>query len=113
MGMACILRASLITRSLKTQSLIIPNKVSISVVCGAQDNIIYYNIFKVSSECNACYDGKDHRNQWDNGSAGNYWDEYREKYPDAVEIDVIWDTPYNISGGTNQNNYPLVNPVNI
>ena len=47
------------------------------------------------------------------GSAGNYWDEYREKYPDAIEIDGIWNTPYNISGETNQDNYPLVNPVNI
>ena len=78
--------------------------------CGAQGNIIYHNIFKGNNECNACYDGK---NQWDNGSAGNYWDEYREKYPDAIEIDGIWNTPYNISGETNQDNYPLVNPVNI
>jgi len=81
--------------------------------CGAQGNVLYYNIFKGNSECNACYDGKDGRNQWDNGGVGNYWDEYREKYPDAIEIDGIWNTPYNISGETNQDNYPLVNPVNI
>jgi len=81
--------------------------------CGAQGNIIYYNIFKGNSGGNAFYGVKGGRNQWDYGSVGNYWDEYREKYPNAIEIDGIWNTPYNISGETNQDNYPLVNPVNI
>jgi len=85
-------------------------KQGIYFCCGAQGNIIYYNIFKGNNECNACYDGD---NQWDNGSVGNYWDEYGEKYPNAMEIDGIWNTPYNISGGTNQDNYPLVYPAII
>jgi parallel beta-helix repeat protein len=39
---------------------------------------------------------------------GNYWDDYKEKYPDAEEIysTGIWDTPYSIDG--DRDNYPLV-----
>jgi parallel beta-helix repeat protein len=53
-------------------------------------------------------------NLWDNGypSGGNYWSDYKDKYPYAKEIDEsgIWDTPYEIPGGNNQDNYPLVEP---
>lgn len=53
-------------------------------------------------------------NAWDNGKEGNYLSDYLENYPYAKEIDGsgIWDTPYIISEN-NQDNYPLVNPVNI
>lgn len=51
-------------------------------------------------------------NQWDNGfSMGNYWSDYTELYPNATQIDGIWDTPYNVSGGDNRDMYPLINPV--
>ena len=49
-------------------------------------------------------------NQWDNGNIGNYWDDYIDKNPDAISIDGIWDTPYNITGGSNMDRFPLVNP---
>jgi len=41
---------------------------------------------------------------------GNYWDDYKEKYPDAEEIDGygIWDTPYRIE--KYRDNYPLMKP---
>jgi len=41
---------------------------------------------------------------------GNYWDDYKEKYPDAEEIDGtgIWDTPYSID--SDNDTYPLVEP---
>jgi len=47
-------------------------------------------------------------NRWDDGSVGNYYDEY-----DGVDADGdgIGDTPYNISGGDNQDLYPLVKPL--
>jgi len=52
-------------------------------------------------------------NVWDNGypSGGNYWSNYRDKYPNATEIDDsgIWNTPYVIDEN-NQDNYPLMNP---
>lgn len=73
--------------------------------CGARNNIIYYNIFKQ----NSIYNAKDDvANQWDNGSVGNFWDDYEEKYPDAVNTNGIWDTPYSITGDKNVDRYPLV-----
>jgi hypothetical protein len=50
-------------------------------------------------------------NFWDNGypSGGNYWSDYKEKYPNATELDEsgIWSTPYVIDEN-NTDNYPLI-----
>ena len=74
--------------------------------CGARDNIIYLNVFKQ----NSIYNAKDDvLNQWDNGSFGNIWDDYEEKYPDAININGIWNIPYNITGDKVVDRYPLVN----
>ena len=63
---------------------------------------------------NSVYNARDDLiNQWDNESVGNYWDDYIEKYPDAIQIDGIWDIPYNITAGDNIDRFPLVNPVDI
>ncbi len=46
-------------------------------------------------------------NQWDNGTHGNWWDDYT-----AYDLDNngVGDTPYNISGTANsQDRYPLMN----
>ena len=41
---------------------------------------------------------------------GNYWGDYKEKYPDAEEIDGcgIWNMPYSID--SNNDSYPLAEP---
>jgi len=51
---------------------------------------------------------------WDNGKEGNYWSNYPTKYPNATEIDStgIGNTPY-IIDENNQDNYPLMNPVDV
>jgi parallel beta-helix repeat protein len=50
-------------------------------------------------------------NFWDEGyqSGGNYWSDYRERYPNASEIDGlgIWDTPY-VMDADNRDNYPII-----
>jgi len=47
-------------------------------------------------------------NVWDDGAGkGNYWSDYEDKYPDAEEIEGIWDTPYVIDEN-NRDNYPIV-----
>jgi hypothetical protein len=48
---------------------------------------------------------------WDNGSVGNYWDDYLTRYPNASEIgdSGIGDTP-NVIDANNVDKYPLVAP---
>lgn len=75
--------------------------------CGANNNLIYYNIFIQNHDWSAM---DEVTNQWDNGNVGNYWDDYIDKNPDATSIDGIWDTPYNITSGRNMDRFPLVNP---
>ena len=43
---------------------------------------------------------------------GNNWSDYKSRYPSAVEVDgsEIWNTAYNIDGGSNKDNYPLMKP---
>ena len=66
----------------------------------SHSNTIHHNDF-VGNLQNA-YDT--YHNQWDDGSQGNYWDDYNGFDGDG---DGIGDTPYDIPGGTNQDRYPL------
>jgi len=85
----------------------------------SNNNKIYPNNF-INNTDNVC--SRDSTNIWNstekitytyNGSTytnylGNYWDDYKEKYPDAEEIDEcgIWNMPYSIDG--DKDNYPLM-----
>ena len=70
-------------------------------------NTIYHNNFINSGE-NAQDEGN---NIWDDGEYGNFWIDYRLKYPFARKIRIkgIWNTPYEISEGINKDMYPLIN----
>ena len=77
----------------------------------SSNNIIYHNNFvnnteQVNSEVST--------NVWDDGypSGGNYWSDYKDKYPNATERDGsgIWNTPYVIDQN-NQDNYPLTEVI--
>jgi len=93
-------------------NVLIDNKRGVYTCCGAGNNRIYHNNFEQNEECNA---RDDIRNQWDNDGIGNYWDDYIEKYPDAAQIDGIWNIPYNITSPYSDDGifdrYPLVNPI--
>jgi len=80
------------------------NERGILLCCGSIGNMVYLNTFKGNSVWNG-YDL--FHNQWDNGSVGNYWDDYIGSDNDG---DGIGDTPYNITGDRNQDNYPLMTP---
>ena len=67
-------------------------------------NFLYHNNFIDSN----VYDP--YTNYWDDGTEGNYWDDYTG---DDADGDGIGDTPYNISGGDNMDNYPLIEPVGV
>lgn len=45
---------------------------------------------------------------WDNGSVGNFWDDYQTKYPNATELtdSGVGSTPYLIDEN-NTDHYPL------
>ena len=81
----------------------------------SNNNTIYHN--NIINNTNQAYD--DGTNQWDNGypDGGNYWsdyagvDDFSGINQDIPGSDGIGDTPYAIPGGTNQDNYPLMNPV--
>ena len=72
------------------------------------NNEIYLNNFIGNNQ----HANDDSNNIWDDGRYGNYWDDYKERYPDAKKLLLkgIWDTPYSIPNGDNQDKYPLIKP---
>jgi len=89
-------------------NVITKNNLGIYIHDSSSTNKIYHNNLMENTqnaydECN---------NTWDNGKKGNYWDDYEERYPDAHKkwLKGIWDTPYEIPAGYNQDRYPLIKP---
>ena len=75
-------------------------------------NKVYHN--NLIGNIDNGYDDGD--NYWDNGEEGNYWDDYKEKYPYArprLQKPWIWNTAYKIKGdGESKDNHPLVDEYN-
>jgi parallel beta-helix repeat protein len=65
------------------------------------NNLIYYNCFK-KNQYNAYDNGLN--NKWDNGTIGNYWDDYTGE---DTNDDGIGDTPYYIQVSS-KDNFPLM-----
>jgi hypothetical protein len=68
-----------------------------------ENNFLYQNCVEVYPPDKAVL--------WDNGSIGNCWSDYLEKYPNASEVGNtgVGDTPYVIDAN-NVDNYPLMVP---
>lgn len=71
-----------------------------------QNNYIYHNNFLDNTQ-NAFDQGI---NYWDDGTIGNYWDDYNGTDNNG---DGVGDTPYLIPGGPNQDNYPVMVPNGV
>ncbi len=66
----------------------------------SQNNIFYQNDFTNNGQ-----NAKDpYSNYWSHNSQGNYWDDYNNYDSDE---NGIGDLPYDIPGGSNQDDYPL------
>jgi parallel beta-helix repeat protein len=50
---------------------------------------------------------------WDDGSMGNYWDDYATKYPAAGNDGTVWDTPYEFDTPGKRDMFPLVVPEEL
>jgi len=76
----------------------------------SSNNKFYHNSF-VDNTHHVLFSSSRYKNLWDDSfpSGGNYWSDYKERYPNATEIDDsgIWNTPYVIDE-YNQDNYPLI-----
>jgi parallel beta-helix repeat protein len=79
----------------------------------SSNNFIYHNSF-IDNAVQVHFASSNNANIWDNGypSGGNYWSDYKQRYPDGKELDKsgIWDIPY-IINEENQDRYPLMSPL--
>lgn len=67
----------------------------------SNDNSIWLNDLLGNALNETLYDAQAYddgsNNLW-NDVYGNYWDDYRDRYPSAKKVDWIWNTPYEIDG---------------
>ena len=73
----------------------------------SHNNSIYHNNLVNNTE--SAYDECD--NIWDDGKYGNFWSDYEERYPNTkpkLFKPWMWNTPYEIPGGSNKDNCPLI-----
>jgi parallel beta-helix repeat protein len=85
------------------RNLIMNNTNGLYFCCGAINNIAYNNIFINNTNWNA---QDDPGNAWDNGTVGNYWDDYTGTDANG---DGIGDTPY-LTNGDKEDRFPLMQP---
>jgi len=84
------------------------NDYGIYMLANVFENHIYHNNF-IGNNIHAYPIGGGPGAIWDDGSEGNYWDDYEEKCPGAGNDGTVWDMPYTLDTD-DKDNYPLVNP---
>jgi hypothetical protein len=79
-----------------------------------ENNLFFYNAFVNNSKNFGGNWQVIGSNSFDNGSVGNYWDDYLTQYPNAAEVgnSGIGNTPYLVYAN-NMDNYPLLNKLNV
>ena len=82
---------------------------SINITSLSSEEVLVYNNSFLSSNGSRikCIDWVGA--SWDHNGIGNYWSDYKDRYPDALITEQgHWDPPYQIPGdGGSQDNYPL------
>jgi hypothetical protein len=97
------------------QNALFKNNITALLVSLSSNNTIYQNNINVlDPKTHGQITGSGFINFWDNGTIGNYWSDYSDRYPDASEIGNtgIANLPYLINEN-NVDSYPLMRPVII
>ena len=99
-----------LTHNIITENNVTSNIGGITLCSYTSNNMVYHN--NVINNVDNGYD-VGYNNIWYNGKEGNYWGDYREKYPNAQPRQLrpwIWNTPYKTAGESNsKDRFPLVN----
>jgi hypothetical protein len=84
------------------------------VKSSVESNIFYKNNMLLDADGLYIFNLPNKHNFWDNGSVGNYWSDYAERYPNASEIGNtgVGDTPY-VVDADNIDYHPLMYPYDI
>ena len=87
------------------------NSYGIILKSPSDNNTIYYNNL-IGNGYNA-WDENEKTNNWYNIKKGNYWGDYKIKYPDAKKklLKGVWDKAYEIPNKQNKDVYPLLKPI--
>ncbi len=76
------------------------------------DNRVFNNTFIRNNGGMVQAEDRSDNCSWDDGSLGNYWSDYKMKYPGAANDSRVWDTPYLIRGTPEiSDRYPAVTPT--
>jgi len=89
------------SNTIKSNQIFQNNANGVFLTSTSNANILYLNDFSENTQSNARDQGS---NTWSYSSQGNYWDDYND-YDN--NDDGIGDNPYDISGGSNQDLFPL------
>lgn len=101
----CAVHMQYCTKNIVNNNLFFKNKYSVYLNYSF-NNFFHHNDFIHNTE--RAYD--DMTNNWSNNAVdeGNFWDDY---FGEDADNDGIGDSPYNISGGFNQDMFPLMKPL--
>jgi len=85
------------------------NGINLRIGTWMHGNVIHHNNFMNGTNTYQAIDNG-YNNDWDNGSAGNYWSDYNGTDGNG---DGVGDTSYEINGSADaEDRYPLMKPVN-
>jgi nitrous oxidase accessory protein NosD len=77
-------------------------------ISGSVNNMIHHNNVKINTK--SAHDTTVQLNSWDDGTEGNWWDDYTGF---DANNDGIGDIPYDVPGGGSKDWYPITKPANI
>ncbi|MBN1280764.1 MAG: right-handed parallel beta-helix repeat-containing protein [Candidatus Thermoplasmatota archaeon] len=98
-------------QSMITNCTFLENTVGLQFIGTNTGSYLYHNNF-IGNQAHVIYAGTSPiNNTWNSSTTGNYWDDYRTKYPDAniQPTTGTWDTPYYVNG-SDYDYHPWVYP---